>query len=161
MSEGRRQLARSLATRDGRFADAPGFPGFMVAADGLGLILQGDSLNGIRRMREGLDSAAAPDLGEETAFLRFQLALALAARPETRGEGIRWLRYGFETSPMYKPLTFLGLGHAYETARQPDTAAYHYRRFLRLWDKADPELQSRVEEARNALGELTRERPEP
>jgi hypothetical protein len=34
-----------------------------------------------------------------------------------------------------------------------------YSRFLRLWDKADPELQGRVREAREALQELTQERP--
>jgi hypothetical protein len=32
-------------------------------------------------------------------------------------------------------------------------------RFLRFWDKADPELQGRVKEARAALQEMTRERP--
>jgi hypothetical protein len=130
----------------------------MIAADGLGMILQGDSLSGIRRMREGLDTAAAPGQGEETAFLRLQLALALAARPETRSEGIRWLRYGFDTSPMYKPLTYLSLGHAYEAAGQRDSAAAAYSQFLKLWDRADPELQARVREARNGLAEVTRER---
>ncbi|MEO8090474.1 MAG: hypothetical protein ABI703_09270 [Gemmatimonadales bacterium] len=63
--------------------------------------------------------------------------LALAARPETWGEGLRWLRYGFESLPLYKPVTFLALGHTYEAASQCDSAAA-YRRFLRLWDKADP-----------------------
>jgi hypothetical protein len=129
----------------------------MIAADGLGLILQGDSVAGIRRMRQGLDTAAAPGQGQETAFLRLQLALALAARPETRTEGIRWLRYGFDTSPMYKPLTVLALGHGYEAAGQRDSAAQFYRRFLRFWDKADPALQSRVQEARAGLHAVARE----
>jgi predicted Zn-dependent protease len=133
--------------------------GLMTAGDGLGLILQGDSVAGIRRMREGLDIAAAPNMGEESAYLRLQLALALAARPDTRSEGIRWLQYGFETLPLYKPLTYLALGQTYEAAGQRDSAAVAYSRFLRLWDKADPELQGRVREAKEALQELTGERP--
>jgi TolB-like protein len=157
VAEGRRRLARALATRDPRLL--PELRGLMMAADGLGLLLQRDSIAGIRRMREGLDSTAAPNQGSESAFLRFQFALALAARPETRDEGIRWLRYGFETLPMYKPLTFLALGQTYEAARQPDSGAQAYGRFLRLWDKADPELQWRAKEATEALQELSGERP--
>jgi tetratricopeptide (TPR) repeat protein len=159
ISEGRQQLARALAARDGRFTDAPELPGFMIAADGLGLILQGDSVTGIRRLRQGLDSAAAPKTGEESAYLRLQLALALAARRETRAEGIQHLKYGFDHSPLYLPLTELALGQAYEAAGQRDSAAHHYQRFLRLWDKADPELQSRVGEAQTGLAEVTREQP--
>jgi TolB-like protein len=156
--EGRRQLARTLAGRDSSRIP-PQMRGLMIAADGWGAWLQGDSAAGIRRMREGLDVAAAPNMAEESAFLRLQLALALAGRPETRAEGIRWLRYGFETLPLYKPLTYLALGHTYEAAGQRDSAAQAYGRFLRLWDKADPELQGRVREAKEAMQELSRERP--
>jgi len=127
----------------------------MIAADGWGAELQGDSVGGIRRMRTGLDISAAPN--EESAFPRLQLALSLAARSDTRADGIRWLQYGFETLPLYKPLTLLALGHAYEAAGQRDSAAVSYSRFLRLWDKADPELQGRVKEAKGALQELTGE----
>jgi hypothetical protein len=159
VGEGRRQLARALAARDSGPAAASHDRGPMIAADGLALILQGDSVAGIRRMRQGLDTAAAPGKGEETAFLRLQLALTLAARPETRSEGIRWLRYGFDLSPMYKPLTLLALGHTYEAAGQRDSAAHFYRWFLRLWDKADPALQGRAREANDALLTLSGERP--
>jgi tetratricopeptide (TPR) repeat protein len=154
--EARRQLGRALATHDTAMTLHP-VHGLMVAADGWGLILQGDSAKGIRRMREGLDLAAAPN--EESVFLRLQLALALAARAETRDEGIRWLRYGFTPEPLYLPLTYLALGHTYEAAGQRDSAAVAYGRFLRLWDKADPELQPRVRDAQAGLQEVTRERP--
>jgi hypothetical protein len=157
VAEGRRQFARALASRDSRLTETHGL---MVAGDGLGLILLGDSVAGIRRMREGLDIAAAPNMGEESAYLRLQFAVALAARPDTRSEGVRWLQYGFEFQPLYKPLTYLALGHAYESA-EPDSAAQAYTRFLKLWDKADPELQGRVREAADALQQLSRERPGP
>ncbi|MEP7226328.1 MAG: serine/threonine-protein kinase [Gemmatimonadales bacterium] len=156
VSEGRRLLARTLGGRDSASIPTP-IRGLMIAGDGWAALLQGDSLGGIRRMRVGLDLSAAPN--EESAFPRLQFALALAARPATRDEGIRWLRYGFETLPLYKPLTLLALGHAYEAGGQRDSAAVAYGRFLRLWDKADPELQGRVREAKDAVQELTRERP--
>jgi len=70
-----------------------------------------------------------------------------------------WLRYGFDLLPLYKPLTFLALGHAYEAAGVRDSATQAYTHFLRLWDKADPELQGRVREARSALEEPNREQP--
>ena len=55
------------------------------------------------------------------------------------------------------PLSYLELGRTYEAARKPDSAAIAYGRFIRLWDKADPELQDRVAEAREALQRLTSE----
>ena len=154
--DARRQLARALASRDTALLARP-VHGLLVAADGWGAILQGDSVGGIRRMREGLALAAAPN--EETSFLRLQFALAIAGRPESRAEGIRWLKYGFDQQPLYLPLTYLALGHAYELGEQRDSAAAAYSRFLKLWDKADPELQGRVKEARAGLQEVTRENP--
>jgi hypothetical protein len=103
--------------------------------------------------------AAAPDRADDTAFLRFQLAVALAGRPQTRAEAIRWFKYAFHFQPLYLPLIQLALGRTYEAAGHRDSAAVAYRRFIRLWDKADPELQGRVEEARVSLRELTKERP--
>ena len=157
VAEGRRRIARVLTARDSRLIPE-GMRGLMEAVDGWGMLLQKDSVAGIRRLRAGIDTAASPGLANETAFFRFQLALALASRPETRGEGIAWLRYGFDLEPLYLPLTYLALGHAYELGGQRDSAAQAYSRFLRLWDKADPELQGRVREAREGLQEVTGER---
>ena len=153
--EARRRLARALAD-SARMS--PFDHGMMVAADGWGALIQGDTARGLPRLRSGLDRAAAPGVAAESAFLRLQLALALAARNETRAEGIEHLRYGFDNQPLYLPLLQLALGRTYEAAGQRDSAAVAYRRFLRLWDKADRELQGRVEEAREALQEVTRER---
>ena len=130
----------------------------MEAVDGWGMLLQG--LGGGHPAASGRarHGGLAGDDGGDLVF-RFQLGLALAARPETRAEGIRWLKYGFDLQPLYLPLTQLALGRTYEAAGQRDSAAVAYGRFLRFWDRADPELQGRVREAKEALQELTREQP--
>jgi tetratricopeptide (TPR) repeat protein/TolB-like protein len=156
---GRRRFARALAGPDS--ATMPSHErGYLIAADGWAALLQGDTTAGLQRLRSGLDIVAGPGQTEESAFLRFQLALALASRRETRPEGIMRLRYGFALHPLYEPLIYLALGRTYEAAGQRDSAAMAYGRFLRFWDKADPELQGRVREAREALQELSRERPQ-
>ena len=154
--EGRRRLARALADSARMTAYDRGR---LLAADGWGTLMQGDTTRGLARLRSGLDQAAAPGVAAETAFLRLQLALALAARKDSRAEGIEYLRYGFDNQPLYLPLLRLALGRAYEAAGQRDSAAAAYGRFLRLWDKADPELQDRVADARSLIAEITKERP--
>ncbi len=154
--EARRRLARALAD-SARMSSY--HRGMMMAADGWGAMIQGDTTRGLPRLRSGLDQVAAPGVASESAFLRLQLALALAASKETREEGIKYLRYGFDNQPLYLPLLQLALGRTYEVAGQRHSAAAAYGRFLRLWDKADPELQGRVKEARDGLAEVTRERP--
>jgi hypothetical protein len=157
---GRQRIARALNQPES--ATIPDdIRGYLMAADGWGAMLQGDTASGLPRLRAGLDQAAAPGRGEDSGFLRFQLALALAARPETREEGISSLRYGFEFHPMFIPLATLALGPTYEAAGKPDSAALAYRRFIRFWNRADPELQSKVANARRALEELIQERPRP
>jgi hypothetical protein len=155
---GRQRIARVLARPDS--ATIPeDIRAYLVAADGWGALLQGDTVSGLRRLHAGLDQAAAPGRAEDSGFLRFQLALALAARPETREEGITRLRYGFLLEPLFIPLATLALGPTYEAAGKPDSAALAYRKFIRYWNRADPELKSRVTGARRALEELTQERP--
>jgi eukaryotic-like serine/threonine-protein kinase len=158
VSAGRQRIARALAQPDSA-ATPEDIRGYLVAADGWGMIMQGDSTSGVKRLRAGLDQAAAPGRGEDSGFLRFQLALALAARAETREEGITSLRYGFEFHPLFLPLAHLALGRAYEAAEKPDSAALAYRKFLRFWNRADPELQDKVADVRRALEELIQERP--
>jgi hypothetical protein len=155
---GRQRIARALAQPDS--ATMPDdIRGYLMAADGWGTISQGDTATGLRRLRAGLDQAAAPGRGEDSGFLRFQLALVLAARPETREEGITSLRYGFDFHPLFIPLATLALGPTYEAAGKPDSAALAYRKFIRFWNRADPEMQGRVTNARRALEDLTQERP--
>jgi eukaryotic-like serine/threonine-protein kinase len=131
--------------------------GLLRAAIGWARLVQGDTTTGISDLRTGLSVTGGPQ-GAASTFLRFQLALALSADPRTRAEGITHLRYGFSgTAFSLLPLTYLVLGRTYEAADKPDSAALAYGRFLRLWDKADPELQGRVSEAREALARLTAE----
>jgi hypothetical protein len=123
------------------------------------MIQAGDSGSGIRRMEEGILLAARPQFAGALGWDRFELALAQAASgdADTRREGIRRLSNGFLFEPMFLPLSYLARGRAYEAAGEPDSAAFAYGRFIRLWDNADPPLQGRVEEAREALKRLTAE----
>jgi hypothetical protein len=130
----------------------------LEATVGWARLVRGDTAGGIRDLRSGLAKAGGPNSAEATAFLRFQLALVLAADPDTREEGISRLRYSFDNAALYLlPLAYLALGRTYEAAGKPDSAVAAYGRFVRLWDKADPELQDRVTEARAALERLTSE----
>jgi tetratricopeptide (TPR) repeat protein len=139
-------------------ADSARESGLLEATGGWAHLAKGDTTAGIAALRSGLAKASGPNTAEATSFLRFQLALALAADAGTRDEGITRLRYGFDHSALYLvPLSALALGRAYEAAGQADSAAIAYGRFLRLWDKADPEVRGRVTEARDALQRFTAE----
>jgi serine/threonine-protein kinase len=160
VAEGRRHVEAGLALPDSS-PSAAEYGGMLIATGGWASLIEGDTTAGIRQLRAGIDSAANPRGGDDTAILRFQLALALSSQPETRAEGIRWLEYAFDTGPAYlMPLTYLALGRAYEAEGARDSAAYAYGRFVKLWDRADPSLQGRVQEAREALARLTAE-PRP
>jgi serine/threonine-protein kinase len=130
-----------------------------TALDGWRLIQQGDTGGGLRRMETGLgaDRTQSIVLNQPP---RFAYALALAARPVTRDRGMAFLRYGFppQVGILY-PSTFLALGRTAEAAGDRALARDAYARFIRYWDKADPDLQPRVTEAREAIRRLSRETP--
>jgi tetratricopeptide (TPR) repeat protein len=151
----RRRIDAALTVRD-TIALPPNVRGSLLGARGWASLMAGDTAAGLADLRRALNEAATPHGELMTAPWRFQLALALAARPETRAEGIRWLRYGFD-HPLLIPLTYLALGRAYRAAGDRQAAALAYGRVVRLWDKAEPPLQSFVREARAALEELTAE----
>ena len=91
--------------------------------------------------------------------IRLQLGLALARRPETRQEGIRGLRYGFNMfviAQLY-PSILLAQAEAMEAAGDLKGARMAYSDFVDLWKTADPALQPRVTDARDAIERLTRE----
>ena len=121
----------------------------------------GPGRHGQRHRRSALRAGqgrAGPTPPRPPRFSGSSSRLALAADENTREEGISRLRYGFDNAALYLiPLTYLALGRTYEAAGKTDSAAMAYGRFVRLWDKADPELQGRVAEAREALQRLTAE----
>ena len=159
-ADARRVIVTGLRLPDAT-PDSSRNQGLLEAADGWARLAEGDTTGGIAALRAGLSRANGPRSSEGTAFLRFQLALALAADPGTRSEGITRLRFGFDNGAFFLlPLSYLALGRTYEAAGKPDSAALAYGRFVRLWNKADPELQGRVTEAREALRRLTAE-PRP
>jgi len=153
--DARRGIDAVVARRDSGVPDQ--LRGQFLAAQGHLMLLAGDSAAGIRRMEEGIDLAARPGYAASLGLFRFELATAMANRADTREEGIRHLANGFLLEPLFIPLTYLALGRAYEAAGQRDSAAFAYGRFVRLWDRADPPLQGRVDEAREALKRLTSE----
>ncbi len=55
---------------------------------------------------------------------------------------------------MYRAPAELARGRIAEAAGDRAAAAGHYERFVELWRGADPELQPRVEEARQAIARL-------
>ena len=57
------------------------------------------------------------------------------------------------------PLAHERLGQLYEQMGRPEDARAAYRRFIAAWERADPALRPRVEEARRRLQVLNRENP--
>jgi tetratricopeptide (TPR) repeat protein len=153
--EARRGIDALVSRRDPDVPDE--LRGQFLAAQGHLMLIAGDSAAGIRRMEEGIELAARPGYAGALGLFRFELATAMAARADTRSEGIRRLANGFVLEPLFIPLSYLARGRAYEAAGQRDSAAAAYGRFIRLWDRADPPLQGRVDEAREALKRLTSE----
>ena len=155
VAAGRREVQAGLALGD---TIGPTMRGMLTATGGWASLVAGDTAGGVRQLRQGIGELSGPFAAPMSAFLRFQLALALSARPETRDEGIRWLRFAFDDPQNYLiPLTYLALGRAWDAAGQRDSALYAYGKFVRFWDKADAPLQGRVKEAREAMARLSAE----
>jgi serine/threonine protein kinase len=146
-------LARALASDSVKAS--PVARSLLDATKGWADLVEGDTASGIQRIEAGLRQPGALSADAPTDPLLLQWALALAAKPETRAEGIRRLRYGFNDAPDLLPLTFLALGEAYDAEGNHAEAAHFYASFLRLWDRADPELQPWVQRAREALSAET------
>jgi serine/threonine-protein kinase len=152
-----------LATARRLAADTTKFPaemgGLLTAVDGWRMIEQGDTTGGLQRLDAGMRRAGATFVGGTgTMAIRLRWAQTLAARPATREEGIRRLRYGFDQDPMLVPIATFSLAKAYEAAGNREEASAAYGRFLRLWDKADPEYRSYADDARASLARLVGEK---
>jgi hypothetical protein len=123
--------------------------------------MQGDTATGIAELRRAVDSVQTDGFGNDQVVdvFRLQLGLALARQPETREEGVRHLRYGFNMvviAHLY-PMILLAQAEVLEAAGDLQGARMAYADFVELWRTADPALQPRVTVARNAIERLTRE----
>ena len=131
--------------------------GIFEATRGWRQMAAGDTTGGLQAMQRGLREAGSAAQNGFFGMIRYNYAVALASRPDTRQAGIRWLKYAFDQDPTTAPIIAYTLGKAYEAAGEEDAAAEAYGTFIRLWDRADPALQPRVDEARKALERLTAE----
>ena len=52
---------------------------------------------------------------------------------------------------LWRPIILVRVGELHELAGDTAKAAERYAEFLRLWEKADPELQPKVQAIRNRL----------
>ena len=133
--------------------------GYLMAADGWGALFQGDTASGLRRLRAGLDQAAAP--GRRKTAASFDSSWHWHWR--------RGLKRGRRVSPACA--TGSTSSHCsfrwqpWHSAARTKPRGSRTPRRLRIenssgiWNRAEPELQSRVTDARRALEELTQERP--
>jgi TolB-like protein len=155
VARGGRIIDSLLASDTTKYPDF--FRGILVAGRGWKMMAAGDTAGGISELRRGVEVMGNQGGPVLNAPLRLQLALALASQASTRQEGIRLLENGFGNDLGILPLTFLALGRAYEAAGNRPAAAEAYSQFLRLWDKADPKVQSRVQQAKEGLIRVTGE----
>ncbi len=157
-AEGARRIDSLLADRSPNLP--PKFWSMVQAAKGWATIMAGDTAGGVKMMRASLEEVGSGWNQWLTAPLRLQLATVLALRSESREEGRRLLHYGFVTDVGVVPIAQYALGRVEEAAGNKAAAAEAYGRFLRLWDKADPSLQAKVGEVKEALVRVTGE-PKP
>ena len=157
-------LSRGDAQRAGHILDSAvhdslTFPDFLrgayVGALGWRALMVGDTTTGIRLLRTG-----AERLGGNSFFsapLRLQLGAALAARPDSRDQGLKLLHNGFLNDLGALPVAYFALGRAAEAAGHKDEAIFGYGQFVRLWDKADSSAKYQVQAAKEGLIRLTGE----
>jgi tetratricopeptide (TPR) repeat protein len=120
-----------------------------------------DALVEFRRGDVGYDGLPA---SECAPCLPFNLARAFDAAGKTDSAAVMFERYlstpyfsktDAEMDPVRLPAVHERLGQLYESMGNTEKAIEHYRAFIDLWKKADPELQPRVADARKRLARLT------
>ncbi len=131
--------------------------GLFVAADGWRSILAGDTTGGLRKMADGLEQVGSFGGPAMTAPVRLHRAVVLAARPQSREQGLTWLRHGLGYDVQYVPVARLALGRALEASGDRAGAIEAYGEFVRYWAGADSSLQPRVAEVRATIARLQKE----
>jgi tetratricopeptide (TPR) repeat protein len=90
---------------------------------------------------------------------RFLLATGLAEMGR-HADALAWFRFGLRGSPqeyLYHGPVHLGLARLFEQMSQPDSAAAHYDRFVRLWGNADSSASAMLEQARTGVARLRKD----
>jgi serine/threonine-protein kinase len=161
------KLAQGDIPRGGKIVDSllasdttkypPFLHSLLIAARGWRTVLAGDTIAGLKDMARGVGQAAPMGGSFLNAPVRIQYAAVLASRPDTRQQGIRLLRYGFDNDIGFQPMTVFALARGYDAAGDKVNARQAYSQFLRLWNKADESAKPRIEEAKEALQRLTGE----
>jgi tRNA A-37 threonylcarbamoyl transferase component Bud32/tetratricopeptide (TPR) repeat protein len=139
-------------------ANSPDFlRGGLIGADGLRMLATGDAVHGLARVDSGMRIVGGFGNPVYGGAISLRLALYLASQPATRAAGIARLRDGFTDQIAFIPIVQYDLGKAYEAAGDKTNAVASYGQFLRLWDHADSNFQSRVRDAKDALQRLAGE----
>ena len=131
--------------------------GGLIGLDGLRMLATGDVPRGMARVDSGLRLVGGFGNPVFGGAVSLRLAQFLASQPATRAAGIARLRDGFTDQIIFIPIVQYDLGKAYEAAGDKTSAIASYGQFLRLWDHADSNFQSRVRDAKDALQRLTKE----
>lgn len=131
--------------------------GGLIGLDGVRMMADGDAVRGAARADSGMRIVGGFGNPVFGGAVSLRLALHLASQPATRAAGIQRLRSGFTDRVEFLPIVQYDLAKAYEAAGDRTSAIASYGQFLRLWDHADSNFQSRVRDAKDAMQRLTAE----
>lgn len=131
--------------------------GAMLGIDGLAIVALGDTTRGMAVVDSALKMIGGIAATGFTVPVQLRYAMLLAARPQSRQQGITRLRDGFSNSPEIYPILQYYLGRSYESAGMADSAAGRYGQFLRLWERADSSYRPLTDAARAGLQRVTGE----
>jgi hypothetical protein len=127
------------------------------ATEAWAMLVEGDTAAGLPKLEASVRAIGGwQDWQWLSTPLRYQLALALAANPARRADGVYRLRHGHDDIAL-QPHLYYALGKAHLAAGERAEAANALGHFVRLWNGADAALQPRVTEARQLLSDLAAE----
>lgn len=150
LARGNAAEARTLIRRVRRTSNASGkVHALATALAGWERLAGGDTASGIQMINQGLSTVNKAE--NVFARVRFERAAALAARPETREEGLRELRNGFGSTYPMIPMMYLRIGRIREAMGDWKAAIRAYEQVLRIWSEAGPTLTPRIESVRRSL----------
>jgi hypothetical protein len=125
-----------------------------MTATGYLALARGDSTEALRLLESIPDTLC---MAASCFHARLTLARLLAARGEDRRAHDLLDRWRWSTDGPLFTIATLELGRVAERLGQREQAIESYRFVTHVWQRADPELQPYVTEAREALARLTRE----